>query len=684
MAAAVLGAVLCALAPGSAGAARRAPRILANRCFTVDSVALRRFVSATGPAGYGAALRKPRRAMRFYLKPTGLGTYLVYDREAKLMSVGGGDSVGRSEVPGPAAEWTVRRASRRTMALRSTATGRKLAVNRGTRALVTVPAGGSGGRGARSRTERFRLARARGCRSYPEAALGARGRPFRGKPRGGGVFGFADPHMHVTAELRAGGQVISGGTFDRFGITEALGHDADVHGPDGSLDFTGNLLRSGRPAGTHDTMGWPGFGGWPTFETYTHQQVYYRWLQRTWMAGMRLLVAQVVEDEPLCRIEPRTSHSCDETETIELEVKRLRAMQDYVDAQSGGRGRGWFRLVYSPRVARRVIERGKLAVLIGVESSNPFGCSQFRGQPNCDRAEIDAGIARLRRLGVRTLFPAHWVDNALSGAALEGGDKGVFIGAMNASSTGQFFKTGPCPQPGQGEEVQPAAPEELGPLAGPAIGAFPEQPPAYPPGKQCNVKGLTDLGDYAIRRLMDNHMLIEADHLSEVARERVLAIAEARRYPLVSSHTGTGGFWTTRDLRRLFALGGFAAATIDDAAKVPGKVLAYRAVAGRRRPLAVGLGTDTGGFAALPGPVSATGRAPLRYPFRSYDRRVLFARQRTGQRTFDVNADGVAHYGLLPDLLADVQRQKDGRRALGVLFHSAEAYLRMWRRAVER
>ena len=42
-------------------------------------------------------------------------------------------------------------------------------------------------------------------------------------------------------------------SFDRFGITEALGHDAELHGADGSDDVTGNLLRDGLPFGTHDT-----------------------------------------------------------------------------------------------------------------------------------------------------------------------------------------------------------------------------------------------------------------------------------------------------------------------------------------------------------------------------------------------------------------------------------------------
>jgi microsomal dipeptidase-like Zn-dependent dipeptidase len=361
---------------------------------------------------------------------------------------------------------------------------------------------------------------------------------------------------------------------------------------------------------------------------------------------MRLIGAMVVEDEPLCNIEPRKSHSCNETETIELEIQRLRQLQDYIDAQYGGRGRGFFRLVFDPRTARRVIEHGRLAVLIGVESSNPFGCRLANGQPQCTRSDIDRGIARLKGAGVRTIFPAHWVDNALAGAALEEGDKGTFISAMQLSYTGFAFQTGPCPEPEQ--------------------------------GSACNTKGLTDLGEYAINKLMDAHMLIEADHLSERARQSVLSIAERRHYPLVSSHTNTGGFWTDTDLRRLYALGGYATARLDDADKLPDAINRYRRFRSANRYLGVGLGSDTGGFNELPGPP----KTPLTYPFRPYRGHVVFSRQQTGTRVFDLGTDGVAHYGLIPDLLAKMQTEPHGREALGLLFHSAEAYLETWNRAV--
>src|SRR3954453_1497318 len=106
-------------------------------------------------------------------------------------------------------------------------------------------------------------------------------------PSAQAVPGFVDAPRHIPANERAGGRVISGKPFDPRGIASALGDDAAVHGADGSLDVTSNLLRSGLPFGTHDTHGWPSFPGWPEFDPNAPQQVYYTWLQRAWRAGLR-------------------------------------------------------------------------------------------------------------------------------------------------------------------------------------------------------------------------------------------------------------------------------------------------------------------------------------------------------------------------------------------------------------
>jgi Membrane dipeptidase (Peptidase family M19) len=500
------------------------------------------------------------------------------------------------------------------------------------------------------------------------------------------VFGFVDAHLHITAFMRAGGLVISGEPFDRFGIPAALGQDAKVHGSHGQLDYTGNLLRSGNPVGKSDTHGWPTFTGWPTYDTQTHQQTYWVWLQRAWEAGERLVVAQTVDDAPLCRLEPRRLAVCDETSSVANQIRELRAMQDYVDAQYGGPGRGWFRLVYRPAQARSVIQAGKLAVIIGIESSDLFGCTEVHGKPGCTRRSIDRALARYARLGVRGMFVGHWVNNALTGTAFETGSKGIFINVLNRLQTGAYFTAGRCPAAGQGATVLTLPASVLVSLtrffrvAASVVG---QGMPRYPSGLLCNPDGLTSLGHYVIERMMAKRMLIEVDHLSEAARDTVLAMAERAHYPLVSSHNGTGGTWTAAELRRLYRLGGFAAVTPAQAPALASKINTMAGLRDPRRRLpGVGLGTDTGGFASLPAPRSDANTNPLPYPFRSYDGKVTFARERTGTRTFDLNTDGVAHYGLMADLLADTERAPGGRRALALLFGSAEAYLEMWQRVV--
>ena len=206
--------------------------------------------------------------------------------------------------------------------------------------------------------------------------------------------------------------------------------------------------------------------------------------------------------------------------------------------------------------------------------------------------------------------------------------------------------------------------------------------PQYPGGLRCNADGLTSLGRYLVQRLIANHMLIEVDHLSERARDTVLGLAERAHYPLVSSHNGTGGEWTDAELRRLYRLGGFAAVTPDQGPALAAKINRMRTVRVPGRFFGVGIGTDTGGFSSLPGPRADAAAHPLHYPFRSYDGRVTFTRERSGSRTFDLGTDGVAHYGLIADLLADTEHSSGGRQAMSLLFSSAEAYLEMWERAV--
>jgi microsomal dipeptidase-like Zn-dependent dipeptidase len=660
--ASVLGALAACVvvAPTVHAADRDAVYALANGCYAV------------APADGGAAIGT------YAFKATGLGTFLLMDAGGQLLGVQGpGDAVGPVggiEAAGPAAEWAPTHVAGHDFTIKATNS------NRGLAATATGPRLATGAQGTR-----LTLTAAAGCAPVPEADVGATGPAPKPLRADGTVNGFADTHLHITADMRAGGSVIGGEPFDRFGVARALGQDAADHGADGSKDYTGNLLRDGVPFGTHDTGGWPAFKGWPVNDTNTHQQIYYRWLERAWRAGLRLTVAETVEDTELCKVEPQRRYSCDETTAIKGQIRRLRALQDYVDAQSGGPGKGWLALVSSPAQARKAIARGRLAVVVGVESSFPLDCRDQRGRAHCTTQQVDRRLDALYNAGVRSLFLAHWADNGFAGAAIEGGVKGKFINALQRVEVGRYFSVGRCPDPTQGEELQALSPLEIDVLSQffPATKALKDvAQPKYPSGRRCNTRGLTKLGAHLVRRMMAKGMLIEMDHMSEQAREDVLKLAERAKYPVVSGHSDTGGAWTTKELRRLTAIGGIASQRLAAPAELAKAVVARQRYASSKHYFGVGLGTDTGGFSTLPGAPAAA--SPLTYPFHINNSAVAFTRERTGERTFDYNTDGVAHYGLLPDLLADMQRKPQGRKAMGLLFRSAEAYLRMWELAERR
>jgi hypothetical protein len=63
-------------------------------------------------------------------------------------------------------------------------------------------------------------------------------------------------------------------------------------------------------------------------------------------------------------------------------------------------------------------------------------------------------------------------------------------------------------------------------------------------------------------------------------------------------------------------------------------------------------------------------------------------RNRSGERVYDVNVDGVAQYGLYPDWIEDLQKVADaqapgaGAQIADDMARGTEAYLQMWERAV--
>jgi len=54
------------------------------------------------------------------------------------------------------------------------------------------------------------------------------------------------------------------------------------------------------------------------------------------------------------------------------------------------------------------------------------------------------------------------------------------------------------------------------------------------------------------------------------------------------------------------------------------------------------------------------------------------------RRDFDVNLDGMAHYGLLPDFLQDMRNQGLAIEDFAPLFRSAEDYVQVWEKCRRR
>ncbi|WP_228263771.1 amidohydrolase family protein [Marinobacter shengliensis] len=566
----------------------------------------------------------------------------------------------------------------------------------------------------------FTFEPAQGCSDYPEADLSLEVADDRGPAvylkevdrfknikgiDNDDIFGYVDTHSHISAYEFIGGRVNYGAPFHKFGVTHALENCEVAHGPWGTTGFV-ELVTSG--SGPHDTQGWPTFNDWPRYNSLQHHQSYYRWLERAHYSGMKILVNHLVHNEVLCGINPQKQNDCDPMEAILLQIQRMYEMQNYIDAQHGGPGEGWFQIVTSPAQAREVIGEGKMAVVLGIEMSKVMRCGEFMGVPECTAQDIVERLDQLYQLGVRNMFPVHKFDNAFGGH-LPDLSSGVGIGAVlyggNLLETGHLVEFEECPEGTEyvGDEADQNADMQAFGILDQLLfqidylgDRFPETPeelkaldPRQGTGHLCNRRGLTDLGDFLIQELVRRKMMIETDHISRKAAARILDITEKLGYPVINSHGGWGGTEALRD--RIAAQGGITASFGGVRENWVDKLVRD---GNRPRPDdqkvgpfgGAGFASDVNGIAQLANnPGSAEDEARL-YPFTSVDGRVIFHKQKTGDREFGLyDGRGVAHYGLYPDQIADMMLHSDRPQeliddAVNQLFTSAEAYLRMWER----
>jgi microsomal dipeptidase-like Zn-dependent dipeptidase len=492
--------------------------------------------------------------------------------------------------------------------------------------------------------------------------------------------------------------------------------------------------------GTKDTpgsnLGAPLFNGWPTWRSTVHQQAYHRWLERAWRGGLRLVTMLAVTNEALCRSSKHVRGTvCDDSmAAISAQLEEARTFERYVDTVSGGAGQGWFRIVASPQDARQVIRDGKMAVVLGIEVDNLFNCKlreQDRKAGQCTPEAVRRSVDELFAKGVRHVFPIHNFDNAFGGAATW--QTAIAVG--NRAVEGEWWQTENCPGGGYGFRIDTAG----GAFMSFIMNAFGfggiENVPLRPGDTtSCNQRALSPLGEVLIRALMDKGIMIDVDHMSIKAFDRTLDLAERRvpPYPIVASHVQFFDLnkqeirhermRTRAQLERIRKVGGMVAAMLKDDVQDTDRTgeklnVAYRPPAGgaiaddcRHSSKSwaqmlqyavdvmggpVALGSDFNGVAGHVAPrfgsdacggsseervAQSWANNKLKYPF-TLEGFGTFDRQATGQKTFDFNVDGLAHVGLLPDLVADLRAIGVPQRYIDSLFQSAAAYVDMWERA---
>jgi microsomal dipeptidase-like Zn-dependent dipeptidase len=616
------------------------------------------------------------------------------------------------------------------------------------------------------------------CNCTPESAAGNPAAP---------VKGYADLHLHMFGNLAFGGLTVWGDAFDKEGgisralrsdnfaqrtsdriingnvikgiSGETLGvdvfskqtvvhgnlHDADIigfgTGQHGVIPFTPALANGGvewdpnfADAANKD------FEGWPKWNTTTHQQVYYKWLERAHVGGLQLAVLLGVNNEAMCASQKRFNEAgfkdCNDTmPAVKLQFAKARELEQWLSArcasgveptacarhQPAGETQGWFKIVTSPAEARTAIAQGQLAVVLGIEEASLFGCKAGVCTPDTVRAAID----HYYEIGVRHIFPIHNFDNGFGGAATWMDT----IGIGNAYSTTEWYSAIECPATPAfaggndfGFKLFAAAETDFMTdlsqgLSRLFLGLDALHRPTYPGlTTTCNAKGLTGLGEFMVREMMHRKMIIDVDHMSIRALNRTLDLAQANEYPgIVASHvlmfelaeqsTRHERMRTRAQLQRIAGLGGMIAAMTqppEGGVIAPQNSKVHSDCKGSSTTWAqmyeyavdvmtidgvkpaIAFGTDFNGISAHNNPrFGSDGCTPspdasaLIYPF-TLSGFGEFQKQQTGNRVFDFNTQGLAHVGLLPDMVADLRQVGLTDQDLEPLFGSAEAYIRMW------
>ncbi len=528
--------------------------------------------------------------------------------------------------------------------------------------------------------------------------------------------------------------------------------------------------------GDHKHAGYPTMAYWPHYSSKSHQQMFVEWIRRAHEGGLNVLVALALNNELFAEVvkgdPPKDDRASGDRQLDEIH-KMIARHPDFM------------REVKTAAEFRAAVKDGKLAVIVGVELDNIGGFNVNNPNLVGNEAAVKREIQRLYyEKGVRYILPLHFADNIFGGVAIKGG-------LFNLSN--RFVRTRPLPigqpfPPGylykieKVEKVDPYINFRL-PILGkdgewatgvtftaikaavdiigttpfppafdaikcpiPVLGCVPQfklvssllapdpewDQYQFVRGGHVNQRGLTSIGEVAIKEMMRLGMFVDIDHMSDKTANRVLEIAKKLDYPVNSGHTGfrymPGAQETvdesSRTAPQLAILGhvggimgvGWGGGDADFYLKThqwglkEGTKGAEFCKGKQTCPgPAYSLGSDINGLVDMPKP-RMEGKSKVDYcPDNNADyntclrrkpnamRKYAFGTMASGKpRYWDYNSEGVAHIGLYPDFYQDMKNAYMKQLAVWVatpavkrtveppadvresFFSAADAVARMW------
>ncbi len=508
------------------------------------------------------------------------------------------------------------------------------------------------------------------------------------------LTGWVDLHTHPMINLAFAGKLVHGGvdvgSFLPQDLTckgptratsmeHALGEDRPSHGGWNAFSFPcGDELRKmviqGFQAGNNALVtnnpgrGAPEFLDWPKWNDITHQKMWFEWIRRARDGGLRVMVALATNNRTLGdAVAGNGDLPTDDVSSGDLQLTEMRSFV--------ARHPDFMEVALGPADVKRIVQANKIAVVLGVEVDNIVNWNQYAPGTSQSGAAFGLVANRIQDLyqrGVRYVLPIHVVDNAFGGTAVYKSD----FNTSNLRESGHFWDL-ECSD--IGDDITFTYQEVDDPLR--AVGAFvklgldplrrsgpgPTCPPAGQGSKSKghrNVRGLTGLGVFAIKQMMQRGMIVDIDHMSNHAAEKTLELAEQFQYPIVSGHNGIRGYAgsnsennrSRRQLERISKLHGMFGLGTDGAHRSAWAGQYQRAMNVMGYPDAdpskavyrngaVVFGTDLNGL--VKGPMPGGGN---RVQYGSN-----FPKSSSGSKSWDYNTDGVAHYGMMADFVKDVR-----------------------------